>query len=47
MEGIENVKVDLSTGEASFEETGSVDMAALRERIIKAGYQIGQEGDSH
>lgn len=40
IEGVKDVKVDLSTGEASFEETRPVDMKAIREKIEKAGYQI-------
>lgn len=41
MEGVENVKVDLSKGEATFEEVKPVDAEALREKIKKAGYEIG------
>lgn len=39
--GIENVKVDLSKGEASFDEVKPVNMDAIRERIKKAGYEVG------
>ena len=38
---IKNVKVDLKRGEASFDETGPVDMEKIREQIKKAGYDIG------
>jgi copper chaperone len=41
IDGIENVKVDLSNGEASFDEKKPVDSKVLRERIEKAGYEIG------
>jgi copper chaperone len=47
IDGIKDVKVDLSAGEASFEETKPVAMEVLRERITKAGYQVGEESDSH
>ncbi len=40
IEGIDKVSVDLSRGEASFEETGSVDMGVVREKIKKAGYEV-------
>ena len=41
IEGIDNVTVDLSTGEAAFEETRPVDEELLREKIRKAGYEPG------
>jgi copper chaperone len=41
IDGISDVAVDLGRGEASFEETRPVDTALLRERIEKAGYQLG------
>ena len=41
IDGVENVKVDLSRGEASFEETKPVDSAVLKECIEKAGYEVG------
>ncbi len=41
IEGIHNVTVDLSTGEAAFEETRPVDEELLREKIRKAGYEPG------
>jgi copper chaperone len=47
IDGIKDVKVDLSAGEASFEEAKPVAMEVLRERIKKAGYQLGEEGDTH
>jgi len=38
--GIENVKVNLERGEASFDETKPVDMSVVRERVKKAGYDV-------
>ena len=40
IEGIKNVKVDLAKGEAAFDEAKPIDMALLRERIKKAGYEV-------
>lgn len=42
IEGIENVNVELSKGEAHFEETKPVDLAVIQQKIEKAGYQLGQ-----
>jgi copper chaperone len=39
--GVTDVKVDLSRGEASFEEAQPVDEQTLRERLRKAGYRLG------
>ncbi|SPF41466.1 COP-associated protein [Syntrophobacter sp. SbD1] len=41
IEGISNVAVDLQTGEATFEETRPVDGSIIREKIQKAGYELG------
>lgn len=40
IEGISNVKVDLKNNEAMFDEEKPVDMALIRERIEKAGYEV-------
>jgi copper chaperone len=40
MEGVENVKVNLDKGEASFEERHPVDDQAIREALTRAGYSI-------
>jgi copper chaperone len=40
IEGISDIKVDLSTGEASFAESGVVDMETVKEKIRKAGYEV-------
>jgi copper chaperone len=41
IEGIENVNVDLDRGEATFVEVKPVDPELLRERLRKAGYELG------
>jgi copper chaperone len=40
IDGISNVKVDLSKGEATFDEARPVDRAIIRERIKKAGFEV-------
>jgi len=40
IDGIKDVKVDLSKGEATFEEERTVDMNTVREKIKKAGYKV-------
>ncbi|MBN1615118.1 MAG: heavy-metal-associated domain-containing protein [Deltaproteobacteria bacterium] len=40
VEGVSNVRVDLASGEASFDETKPVDINLVAERIRKAGYEI-------
>ncbi len=39
IDGVANVRVDLKSGEATFDETKPVDMSVVRERIRKAGYE--------
>ncbi|MFZ2445932.1 MAG: cation transporter [Syntrophobacteraceae bacterium] len=41
IEGIGEVSVDLAKGEASFDEKNPVDDGAIREKIKKAGFEIG------
>jgi copper chaperone len=41
IEGISNVVVDLSTGEAAFDAAGPVDRDLIGEKIRKAGYELG------
>ncbi|GKT08452.1 heavy-metal-associated domain-containing protein [Desulforhabdus sp. TSK] len=41
IDGVQGVKVDLSKGEATFEELKPVDDALIRDRIEKAGYELG------
>ncbi|MFO7875404.1 MAG: copper ion binding protein [Desulfovermiculus sp.] len=40
LEGVENVKVSLSKGEASFEETKPVDMEEVKKAVKEAGYKV-------
>ena len=40
IDGISNVKVDLTRAEATFDEAGPVDMKIVKERIRKAGYDV-------
>jgi copper chaperone CopZ len=40
IDGVRNVKVDLQSGEATFDEVKPVDMAAVKEQIRKAGYEV-------
>jgi len=39
IDGIRNVKVDLETGDASFDESKPVDMDKVRASIKNAGYE--------
>lgn len=41
IDGVSEVKVDLAKGEATFNETGPVDEQLLREKIKKAGFELG------
>ena len=41
IDGIKDVTVDLSTGEASFVEEKPVDMDIVKKIIEKAGYKVG------
>ena len=40
IEGIKNVKVDISKGEACFDEVKTPDMDLVRKAIKKAGYDV-------
>jgi copper chaperone len=40
IDGVKNVKVDLKSGEATFDEAKPVDMKVVKERIQKAGYEV-------
>jgi copper chaperone len=40
IDGIKNVKVDLKSGEATFDEIEPIDMEDIAERIKKAGYDV-------
>lgn len=41
IEGVSNVMVDLSRGEATFEEMSPVDAGLMRDKIKKAGFELG------
>ncbi len=41
IDGVDNVKVDLERGEATFDETAPVNMSVVEEKIKKAGYEVG------
>jgi copper chaperone len=41
IEGVSNVEVNLDKGEASYEEKTPVDTEILKDRIKKAGYELG------
>jgi copper chaperone len=40
IEGLNDITVDLASGEAAFNETKPVDPALIREKIQKAGYEV-------
>jgi len=41
IDGVKGVEVDLTKGEATFDEATPVDMDIVRAQIKKAGYDIG------
>lgn len=41
IEDVSNVTIDLDKGEATFDERKPVGTELLRERITKAGYELG------
>ncbi len=40
IDGIKNVKVDLATAEATYEESKPVDAQVIRDAVTKAGYEV-------
>jgi copper chaperone len=40
IDGIKDVQVDLEKGEATFTEEKTIDRALIRERIVKAGFDV-------
>ncbi len=38
--GVVNVRVDLASGMASFDEAGPIDMAAVRRAILAIGFEV-------
>jgi copper chaperone len=41
VDGVDHVKVSLEAGEATFDENNQVDMSVLKEKIRKAGFDVG------
>lgn len=41
IDGVKDVKVDLKSGSASFEETKPVDAKIVNDAVKKAGYEVG------
>jgi copper chaperone len=41
IEGIKNVRVDLKSGSASYEETKQIDPQVIADTVKKAGYEVG------
>jgi copper chaperone CopZ len=39
-EGIKNVKVNLATGEVTYEDAVGVDAGVIKDKIKKAGYEV-------
>ena len=39
--GVKDVQVDLKKGEATFVEEQPVEMQAIRDAIVKAGFEVG------
>ena len=44
LEGIENVKVDLASGEATFDAADTVSPETVRDAIVKIGFEAGETG---
>ena len=40
IDGVKDVKVDLSRGEATFDEAKPIDMNLIKDKIKKAGYEV-------
>jgi copper chaperone len=41
IDGISDVTIDLAKGEAAFQEASPIDEVFLKEKIQKAGYELG------
>jgi len=41
IDGIKDVKVDLKSGEAYYDETKPVDVKVIADAVKKAGYEVG------
>ena len=42
IDGIRDIRVSLEKGEATFDEEKPVDITIIREKIKKAGYELGK-----
>ena len=40
LSGVENLKIDLAKGEATFENTRNITPAAIRQAVEDAGYKV-------
>lgn len=43
IDGIDNVQVNLQTGEATYHELKPVDIAVIKGKILKAGFEVDSE----
>jgi copper chaperone len=41
LDGVSNVKVDLATGEAAFDESKPVELGKIKEAISAIGFEVG------
>jgi copper chaperone len=41
IDGIKDVKIDLKSGQASYDETKPVDLKIITDAVKKAGYEVG------
>ncbi len=41
IEGVSDIRVDLASGEASFEESRPVSLEIIAEKVKKAGFELG------
>ncbi|MBA4395964.1 MAG: mercury transporter [Syntrophus sp. (in: bacteria)] len=41
VDGIDHVEISLEKGEATFDEMKPVDMSVIKEKIRKAGFEVG------
>ena len=41
VDGVDHVEISLEKGEATFDETTPVDMSGIKDKIRKAGFEVG------
>ena len=41
IDGVSNVDVDLAKGEAAFDESSPIDSETIKEKVKKAGFDVG------